>query len=290
MMPRVIEIDNGVTGYVDVVRWVHGQGSEVSPRGMLTREIEDALILIEDPYSTLPIGTGRGTVPGIGAIEACQLLGGVSDPELVIAVGPQFANYTEDNGLFHGAYGLRTDGQYSAVIERLKNDPDSRQAVVTIWNPSLDLLPSKRDYPCTVLHQFRVRNGALNMSVYMRSNDVWLGAAYDWFQFTRVQIAMASVLGVEVGRYAHHVGSLHIYEQHFDKVSSLRYPTYSESQATSYDIPVLTGDSWQEVSESARRCLLAARSTNCDGLSKAELWYARAMISSVESNQRKRQA
>ena len=223
MDTAIISIPDGVNGYVDLVQHVLKYGKEVAPRGMKTREIEDAIIRIDDVYNTLPLGVGRGTVPGIGAVEACQLIAGASTPKLVIAIGPQFANYTEDNGLFHGAYGIRTQSQYAPVVERLKADPDTRQAVVTIWNPELDLLANKRDYPCTILHQFRIRNNKLNMSVYMRSNDVWLGAAYDFFQFTRVQLAIASILGIEPGTYHHHVGSLHIYEQHYDPAETLKH-------------------------------------------------------------------
>lgn len=202
-----IEIEDGVNGYVDLVNHVLQHGESAAPRGLNTLEIEDATVHISNAVNALPLGVNRGTVPGIGAVEACQLLSGTSFPKLVVDIGPQFANYTEDDGMFHGSYGTRTKGQYDVVVDRLKKDPDTRQAVVTIWNPARDMLEKKRDYPCTILHQFRIRKNRLNMSVYMRSNDVWLGAAYDFFQFTRVQIAIASILGVEPGSYSHHVGS-----------------------------------------------------------------------------------
>jgi thymidylate synthase len=249
---------------------------------MKTREIEDAVIFIDDIYHTLPLRVGRGTVPGIGAVEACQLLSGTSFPSTVIAVGPQFKNYTEDNGIFHGAYGLRTDGQYDAVIDKLKNDSDSRQAVVTIWNPEYDNQPQKRDYPCTVLHQFRIRDNKLNMSVYMRSNDVWLGAAYDFFQFTQVQIALASVLGIEPGKYAHHVGSLHIYEQHYGAAENLKFADEL------VDIPSITGSSWSDIKASALKALNAVDDSSLlEQLSPSESWHANAMISAIENNKRK---
>jgi thymidylate synthase len=278
----VIEIENGVNGYVDLVQYVLKNGEKAAPRGMETREIEDAVIHINDIYHTLPLKIGRGTVPGIGAVEACQLLSGTSFPQTVIAVGPQFKNYTEDSGIFHGAYGLRTQGQYDAVIDKLKNDSDSRQAVVTIWNPEYDNQPSKRDYPCTVLHQFRIRNNKLNMSVYMRSNDVWLGAAYDFFQFTQVQIALASVLGIEPGKYAHHVGSLHIYEQHYGVAEDL------EKTNELVDIPSITGSSWSDVKSSALKALNAVDDESILGqLTDAELWHANAMITAVKKNKQK---
>ena len=278
----MIEIQDGVNGYVDLAQYVLRNGEEASPRGMKTREIEDAVIHINDIYHALPLKIGRGTVPGIGAVEACQLLSGTSFPQTVIAVGPQFKNYTEDSGIFHGAYGLRTNGQYDAVIAKLKNDSDSRQAVVTIWNPEYDNQPSKRDYPCTVLHQFRIRNNRLNMSVYMRSNDVWLGAAYDFFQFTQVQIALASVLGIEPGKYAHHVGSLHIYEQHYDAAEDLK------KTDELVDIPSITGSSWDDVKSSALKALNAVVDESAiDQLTDAELWHANAMIAAVKKNKQK---
>jgi thymidylate synthase len=278
----MIEIVDGVNGYVDLVQHVLRNGKETAPRGMKTREIEDAVISISDVYHTLPLKIGRGTVPGIGAVEACQLLSGTSFPKTVIAIGPQFKNYTEDNGIFHGAYGLRTKGQYDAVLDKLKNDSDSRQAVVTIWNPEYDNQPSKRDYPCTVLHQFRIRNNRLNMSVYMRSNDVWLGAAYDFFQFTQVQIALASVLGIEPGKYAHHVGSLHIYEQHYGPAENLK------KTSELVNIPSITGSTWNDIEASALKALNAVENdTIIPQLTAAEKWHAEAMIKAVENNKAK---
>lgn len=283
MDSSIIKLQDGVNGYVDLVRWVLTCGEEVAPRGQKTREIEDATIFIEDVYNTLPLGISRGTVPGIGAVEACQLLGGVSYPETVIDVGPQFKKFTEDNGLFHGAYGLRTAGQYDVIIDRLKSDPSTRQAVVTIWNPQFDLLPSKRDYPCTILHQFRIRKNKLNMSVYMRSNDVWLGAAYDFFQFTRVQLAIASVLGIEPGTYGHHVGSLHIYEEHYDLAENLKYADKIE------EIPYISGSTWAQVATKARVALHAVYDKyTYDRLTPDALWYATAMKNAVEKNKETR--
>ena len=284
MDTAIINIPDAVNGYVDLVQHVLRYGKEAAPRGMKTREIEDAVIRIDDVYNTLPLGVGRGTVPGIGAVEACQLLAGISTPKLVVAIGPQFKNYSEDNGLFHGAYGLRTVDQYGPVVERLKNDPDSRQAVVTIWDPKLDLLPSKKDYPCTILHQFRIRDNKLNMSVYMRSNDVWLGAAYDFFQFTRVQIAMASVLGIKPGKYTHHVGSLHIYEQHYDMAENLKHTDkYTH-------IPNIVALTWKEIQNFALMALTAVDKNNEEVyniIDVTEAWYTDAMRKAIERNEEK---
>jgi thymidylate synthase len=277
-----IEIEDGVNGYVDLVNHVLKHGEPAAPRGLNTLEIEDATIHIRNAANALPLGVNRGTVSGIGAVEACQLLSGTSFPKLVIDIGPQFANYTEDDGMFHGSYGTRTKGQYDVMVDRLKKDPDTRQAVVTIWNPERDMLEKKRDYPCTILHQFRIRRNRLNMSVYMRSNDVWLGAAYDFFQFTRVQIAIASILGIEPGSYSHHVGSLHIYEENYDAAAALRKTN------NVIEIPAITGRTWREVESSALIALQATSdATLLDRLTLEERWYTDAMLKAIEKNRGK---
>ena len=281
---KMLELEDGVNGYVDLVQHVLNNGSVAAPRGMETREIEDVTIYINNVFAALPVGVNRGTVSGIGAVEACQIMSGMSRPKLVVAVGPQFINYTEDSGFFHGSYGTRTRGQFDVVIDRLRNDPDSRQGVVTLWNPELDSLPGKKDYPCTVMHQFRIRDNKLNMSVYMRSNDVWLGAAYDFFQFTRVQIAMASVLGIEPGTYAHHVGSLHIYENNYEAAGLLKKTSNVEEQ------PYVTGRTWREVESSAQLAMDAVDNRSLiSRLNPNEKWFTDAMIKAVDKNAAKAQ-
>ena len=70
-----------------------------------------------------------------------------------------------------------------------------------------------KDTPCTLSLQFLLRDGRLNLTTTMRSNDVWTGVPYDMFSFCSMQVMMAMTLGVGVGTYTHQAGSLHIYER-----------------------------------------------------------------------------
>lgn len=288
MPEQVLHLANLRDGYVDLVRWVQNNGQPVAPRDQGTVEIEGGLVVLHDPFDSLPLGTGRGISKGIAAVEACQLLGGVSMPKLVVAIGPIFDNYREDNGEFHGAYGPRTRGQFEVMIERLKADPDSRQAITTIWSSNYDLAENKRDYPCTLSFTFHIRDNRLNMRVHMRSNDVIKGVAYDFFQFTRVQIAMASVLGIEPGRYVHYADSLHLYDRDQALVEKLHYPTVEEQQVFTRP-PFFGSDSWAQVRQDALDCLEVAE-TDDDQLqiTAAQAWYAAAMINAMRRNQRQR--
>lgn len=100
--------------------------------------------------------------------------------------------------------------QWEYVKSLLKENPNTRQAVIHI--KTADNSPSK-DVNCTVCLQFFIRENKLYLTVYMRSNDLWIGFPYDVFQFTAMQILMSMELGLELGSYMHIDGSLHLYER-----------------------------------------------------------------------------
>lgn len=100
--------------------------------------------------------------------------------------------------------------QWEYVKNLLKKDPNTRQAVIHI--KTADNKESK-DVNCTVCLQFFIRHDKLYLTVYMRSNDIWLGFPYDVFQFTCMQILMSMQLGIGLGTYTHVAGSLHLYKR-----------------------------------------------------------------------------
>lgn len=224
-MAAFIELPNLRDGYVSLVEHVVRTGRQTAPRGQPTLEVNDVTFTVSDLSDTLPIGVGRDLNTVVAALEALQLIGEISTPSLLVAASSQFANYREDDGQFWGAYGLRVGTQVSSVVDKLVSDAQTRQAVVTLWNPAMDNVPGKRDYPCTVALGFRLVDDRLDMSVLMRSNDVWLGVAYDVFVFTQLQWTLARWLEVEPGTYTHTAWSLHIYERDVPKVARLRRRT-----------------------------------------------------------------
>ena len=63
--------------------------------------------------------------------------------------------------------------------------------------------------------QFLVREGKLDATVYMRSNDIIWGFPYDVFLFSFLQELLAASMGLQLGSYAHFAASLHVYERHY---------------------------------------------------------------------------
>jgi thymidylate synthase len=204
---------DGQSAYRDVLRYVHDYGDQRAPRGMRTYDIGCTTIELLTPYNALPIGVGRQLSKRVAAAEAIQLIGGFADPQLLLQASPNFARYIEPSGEFWGAYGRRIGDttQLSAVVRKLTDDPDTRQAIVALWDPTKDNELHHHDYPCTLALGFSIRKEKVELDVTMRSNDVWRGFPYDIFQFTQLQLTVANILQREVGRYRHHTYSLHLY-------------------------------------------------------------------------------
>jgi thymidylate synthase len=131
-------------------------------------------------------------------------------------------------GSIEEAYGPRMIGtgefgryynQIERAIERLREKPDTRRAVISILEPS-DLEPEKIEAPCTTALQFIRRRDRLHMIAMMRSNDAFIGFTHDVFCFTMIQEFIARALGLQLGEYHHFATSLHLYEQDVQKVAS----------------------------------------------------------------------
>jgi thymidylate synthase len=183
---------------------------------MKTLEIRGLEFQIKNPRDTFMSGIGANFGPRVAACEALQLIGGFSDPEFAVKMVPGLAAFRNEQGGFDGAYGLSADGQLEMAVQRLREDPDTRQAVISIWTPGHAMLQQSRDFPCTLALQFFIRNGMLELDVMMRSNDVDKGLKHDVPQFTQLQLSVAGLLGIPPGTYRHRSGSMHIYESSFD--------------------------------------------------------------------------
>lgn len=112
--------------------------------------------------------------------------------------------------------------QYESMLRLLRDDLNTRQAVIHIKEPSRYVCKDdvSKDVNCTVCLQFFVRDMRLYMTTYMRSNDLWLGFPFDVFQFMNLQVMLCmdlADLGVSLGSYTHHAGSLHLYKRDYLK-------------------------------------------------------------------------
>jgi thymidylate synthase len=128
------------------------------------------------------------------------------------------ANYT---------YGERwhNNQAFQRILNRLFDDRYSRQAVMNIWDSSIDLDREESNIPCTIIHQFMIRKqdgeDKLNLHVYIRSNDFFKGWKYDIFLNSFILEAFAGFVKAQVGTLTFTVGSFHVYESDYSKFRKL---------------------------------------------------------------------
>lgn len=195
--------------YRDVLQLVIERGEPVYPRGRGTLEVRGASLTLERPRMALVTTKERNLSLPYAAAEALWILLGREDVETLAPFNKRISDFSDDGRVFFGAYGPRLLDQLGYVLSTLREDRSSRQAVATLWRP---IPPKTKDVPCTVALQFMIRDDALEMTTFMRSNDVWLGLPYDLFTFTTIQRYVAAQLDLyDVGPYRHLVGSLHLY-------------------------------------------------------------------------------
>lgn len=189
---------------------------QVAPRGNLTYELIGPHVLgpisLNDPVITLP---ARKLNYAFMCAEAAWILSGSNQLDYLTRFCEKMANYSDDGRTLSGAYGPRFKEQYAHIMEKLLDEEITRQAVMTFWQPNP--APSK-DIPCTISLQFLIRDNKLDLYIYMRSSDAWLGVPYDIFSFS--MIAWAVIGGLNRWRTNHHVvpgdlwmftGSRHLY-------------------------------------------------------------------------------
>lgn len=204
--------------YVQAIRDCVSCGYEVSPRGMLTYECIQHTVTFDmtSPVITIP---ERELDYQFMVAEAHWILSG--DDKLNDFIRKNLEKYSDDGITMNGAYGKPFVEQLVNVVETLRRDRESRQAVMTIWqrNPK----PSK-DIPCTVAMQWLIRDGMLHCNVFMRSQDVWLGLPYDLFSFSMMSAYLLlglNTLGapIKLGTINITAGSRHLYSRHAEKAS-----------------------------------------------------------------------
>src|SRR3954466_3039247 len=107
--------------------------------------------------------------------------------------------------------------QIAAVIEQIKNNPDSRRHMVSAWNVAdIDRMALA---PCHALFQFYVANGKLSCQLYQRSADVFLGVPFNIASYALLTHLVAAQTGLAVGDFVWTGGDCHIYDNHVDQVA-----------------------------------------------------------------------
>mgnify|MGYP001333230178 FL=1 len=132
--------------------------------------------------------------------------------ELYGKIPPIWQRMADSFGNVMSNYGWQwqRNHQIDYVVGKLREQPNTRHAAISIYDGK-EFERYRKDTPCTYAIQFTKLNDKLNMSVYMRSNDIWYGFCNDQYQFSMLQKMIADRLSIDVGWYYHHAHNMHLY-------------------------------------------------------------------------------
>ena len=116
----------------------------------------------------------------------------------------------------HKDFNMKFIDQIGEVINRIKNDPDSRRLIVSAWNVAD--LPEMALAPCHTMFQFYVADGKLSCQLYQRSADIFLGVPFNIASYAALTMMIAQVCDLAPGDFVHTLGDAHIYNNHFEQV------------------------------------------------------------------------
>ena len=229
--------DNNVTNlFKQVYAALDKDGEIVKSRIGNTKHFTDMTLILTNPMANVCLDKTRNLSLKYMLGEIAWYMSGSNKLEDIGKYAKMWYNLSDDGETVNSAYGYRIFekfgfNQLDYCIEKLKANPYDRQCVIHIKEASNK--PTK-DTPCTCLLQFTCFKNKLNLHVYMRSNDIWLGLPYDIAFFTCVQQYVAYKTGISLGYYYHTVGDLHLYEQHWGKgiektINDAIEPTYNYS-------------------------------------------------------------
>ncbi|KZM42938.1 thymidylate synthase [Marinomonas sp. SBI22] len=118
--------------------------------------------------------------------------------------------------------------QVSELIKGLKSNPNSRRHIINGWNvaclpdeskaPDVNAAEGRMALPpCHVLYQFYVCDNKLSASLYIRSNDLFLGNPYNTASLAFLTHMIAQQCDMEVGEIVISIGDCHLYSNHIEQ-------------------------------------------------------------------------
>lgn len=207
-MPFYLKARTPVDGWTRIIHRIMQSGMlQRDERGIETRWCDNVLIHIEDPYTDRVSSKYPFSESVLREKYASQLL-------------------VPDRGEFEYTYGERLNAwgseqinQLDYIVAKLKQNPGTRRAVASTWDPRKDT--KSDEVPCLNHFVFMVRDGFLDLSVTIRSNDMfgaWLANVYALAELlsrisTRTELAMGTVTTFSV--------NAHIYSHDWPKASEV---------------------------------------------------------------------
>ena len=218
------------------------KGEEVESRAGSTKELTFVNIELTHPMEREVLLPSRKASYPAQIAETMWVLAGRNDMGFLSKYLPRATEFSDDGLVWRAGYGARlrnagvriNDDIYDPrfalesvdplwnVVDLLRRDPKTRQAVIGIWSNNLDSGVKSLDIPCNNWLHFLARDGKLNLHVATRSNDlIWGWSGINQFEWSALLQLVAELTGLDVGSLHFSISSLHLYERHYEKASKI---------------------------------------------------------------------
>lgn len=127
---------------------------------------------------------------------------------------PKFWKQFIHDGRFSYSYAERWNQQLPRIIEELKLRPNTRQVIMTMYQPSDgENWGGKARVPCSLTYHFMLREDKLVLIYNQRSCDFIKFFASDVYITIKLLLFVADAIGKEPGQFIHFLGSLHAFQK-----------------------------------------------------------------------------
>lgn len=231
-----LQTRNVETAFVDLSIFFRNGSSRIvhhsSRNGPVLKVDEPVIVTYSHPLERVLIRRARDANPFFHLYHALWMLAGRNDVGPLSYYVKRMETFSDYRDLLNGAYGYRWRhasqrnemgdreewDQLDLVVQHLLDKPDSRRAVLQMWNVQDDLLGVNdlKDVCCNTSVMPSIKDGRLEITVTNRSNDlIWGCLGEDYVTFSILQEYIAARLGVDVGSYHHFSNDLHVYKNNW---------------------------------------------------------------------------
>ncbi|OCH58394.1 thymidylate synthase [Aliivibrio fischeri] len=183
----------------------------------------------------------RALNPFFAIAEAAWIIGGQNSLKQLNYYLKSYDDFSDDGVSLNGAYGFRLRkhfgcDQLQIAINQLKKSPNSRRCVLNMYEPDDLKNNTSKDIPCNTSIMLKIRNGALDLTVINRSNDIHWGVPYNLFVFQVLHCYLANKIGVKLGYQRHVIDSLHLYERNVNDVKDILNNNFNQFENKTLDL------------------------------------------------------
>jgi len=185
-----------------------------------------ASLMVDMQAGRLPVPGNRKAYPVTAAAEIAWMLSGEKSTAWLrqyCKIWDKFVEPGTDEVVNAYGYMWRHHfgrDQIQFAVDALRENPTDRQVYITAWDPSRDGLGDmdspKANVACPVGFSVNITRGNLNLAVFIRSSDVFVGLPYDVMGYALLLDAFAVTLDKGPGFLHVTLAHPHVYEIHVE--------------------------------------------------------------------------